>query len=228
MDEINAFRSLGALFRSAIGLATALATVGAIAAPASAEESLRYGSSGPRVARLQRELKATSYRTGRVDGQFGYKTLHSVYAFEKVHGLPRDGTVTDWELNKIANSPRPKAPSGRANTFIDVDISRQVMFEVRDGRVSTGSERYYTVDGKTSKAHTPRGSFTIKRKIRGWRVAPLGRLYYPSYFHEGFAFHGSESVPTYPASHGCVRVPMYVAKRLFHRSPIGKHVYIHR
>lgn len=203
-------------------------------ATAAAGSTLGYGSSGPRVARMQRALKSTSYPVRKVDGEFGYKTLQAVYAFEKVHGLRRDGMVTDSELDGIKRSPRPMAPNRRATTFIDVDISRQVLFEVKDGRVvhsipvSTGTERYYTMDGETYKSHTPTGSFTIERKIHRWRYSDLGGLYYPFYFHEGFAFHGSESVPTFPASHGCIRVPMYVARALFYRSPIGKRVYIHR
>ena len=35
-------------------------------------------------------------------------------------------------------------------------------------------------------------------------------LYYPSYFLRGFAVHGYVDVPTYPASHGCVRIPIWV------------------
>ncbi|MDQ3646400.1 MAG: L,D-transpeptidase family protein [Actinomycetota bacterium] len=213
---------------SAIVLAVSLAP-----AAAASEGDIRYGDSGARVARLQRALRSTSYPTGAVDGEFGYKTLQSVYAFEKVHGMRRDGVVTDWQLRRIERSPRPTAPDRPTDTFIDVDISRQVLFEVKDGRVthtipvSTGNEEYYTQDGETAKAHTPRGSFAIERKISGWRYSSLGGLYYPSYFHNGYAFHGSESVPTYPASHGCVRIPMYIAKALFNRSPIGEAVYIH-
>ena len=54
-------------------------------------------------------------------------------------------------------------------------------------------------------ADTPRGSYDIERRIDGVRVAPLGRLYRPLYFKGGFAIHGSNNVPGYPASHGCVR-----------------------
>ena len=40
-------------------------------------------------------------------------------------------------------------------------------------------------------------------------------LWYPLYFLRGFAIHGYPSVPAYPASHGCVRVPMWIAPSLF-------------
>jgi lipoprotein-anchoring transpeptidase ErfK/SrfK len=52
-------------------------------------------------------------------------------------------------------------------------------------------------------------------------------LYYPAYFLRGFAIHGYPDVPTYPASHGCVRVPMWVASRLYELHPYGYTVRIY-
>ena len=40
----------------------------------------------------------------------------------------------------------------------------------------------------------------------GWWEGDLGRIYRPKYFSGGQAVHGSNNVPNYPASHGCVRV----------------------
>ncbi|HEX2195305.1 MAG TPA: L,D-transpeptidase family protein, partial [Actinomycetota bacterium] len=196
--------------------------------------TLNAGDSGAEVAYLQKTLAEISYPAGRRDGSFGYATQQAVYAFEKVKGLTRDGVVTPQQMTQIATSRRPVVPSkGKPGSFVDVDISRQVLFEVRKGRVthtlpiSSGNEEYYTVDGQTYKAHTPRGSFTIERKIEGVRVSRLGKLYDPSYFVGGYAIHGSQSVPVYPASHGCVRIPMYVRKAFFRRTPIGKAVFVH-
>ncbi|MDQ4124362.1 MAG: polysaccharide deacetylase family protein [Actinomycetota bacterium] len=196
--------------------------------------TLRAGDSGAEVAYLQKTLDEISYPVGRRDGSFGYETQQAVYAFEKVKGLTRDGVVTPQQMTQIALSRRPVVPSkGKPSRFVEVDISRQVLFEVKKGRVthtlpiSSGNEEYYTVDGETYKAHTPRGSFTIERKIEGVRVSRLGKLYHPSYFVGGYAIHGSQSVPVYPASHGCVRIPMYVRKAFFRRTPVGKAVFVH-
>jgi peptidoglycan/xylan/chitin deacetylase (PgdA/CDA1 family) len=196
--------------------------------------TLAAGDSGPEVSYLQKTLSSISYPAGRQDGSFGYETQQAVYAFEKVKGLTRDGVVTPQQMSEIAVSRRPVVPSkGKPNAFVDVDVSRQVLFEVKNRRVthtipiSSGNEEYYTVDGQTYKAHTPRGSFTIERKIAGVRVSRLGKLYHPSYFVGGYAIHGSQSVPVYPASHGCVRIPMYVRKAFFRRTPVGKAVFVH-
>ena len=195
--------------------------------------TLQAGDTGSEVFYLQKTLSSISYPAGRQDSSFGYETQQAVYAFEKVKGLTRDGVVTPQQMAQIATSTRPRAPKRDAKTFVDIDVSRQVLFEVKKGRVahtlpvSSGNEEYYTVDGETYKAHTPRGSFHIERKIEGVRVSRLGKLYDPSYFIGGFAIHGSQSVPVYPASHGCVRIPMYVRKAFFRRTPVGKPVYVH-
>lgn len=195
--------------------------------------TLKSGSQGPEVAYLQKTLKSISYPAGSVDGAFGYPTLQAVYGFEKVTGLTRDGVVTPAQMSAIAIARRPKGIRQEPRNYIEVDISRQVVFEVRDRKVahtipmSSGNEEYYTVDGQTYKAHTPRGDFVIERKIRGERVSRLGTLYDPSYFVGGYAFHGSTSVPVYPASHGCIRLPMYQSVPFFNRNPVGMPVFIH-
>jgi lipoprotein-anchoring transpeptidase ErfK/SrfK len=47
------------------------------------------------------------------------------------------------------------------------------------------------------------------------------------YFTGGYAIHGNPSVPPYPASHGCVRVPMWVAPLLYATTPYGQTVYVY-
>lgn len=195
--------------------------------------TLRSGSSGGDVFYLQKRLNRTSYPAGAADGGFGYATLQAVYAFEKTKRLARDGVVTPAQMTQIAMSPAPRAPRKKPGTYVDIDISRQVLFEVRKGKVrhtlpiSSGNEEYYTVDGQTYKAHTPRGDFVVERKIAGKRVSRLGTLWWPSYFVGGYAVHGSDSVPTYPASHGCVRIPRYVERKFFYRNPVGTPLFVH-
>jgi peptidoglycan/xylan/chitin deacetylase (PgdA/CDA1 family)/peptidoglycan hydrolase-like protein with peptidoglycan-binding domain len=195
--------------------------------------TLRAGSGGPEVTFLQKVLRQRSYPAGATDGSFGYATLQATYAFEKVHGLTRDGVVTPLQMTQIVALPRPPTPRRKYHNFIDIDISRQVLFEVRNDKVvhtlpiSSGNEANYTVDGETRRAHTPRGGFKILRKIEGKRVSDLGTLYWPSYFVGGYAIHGSDSVPTYPASHGCVRIPRYLEQAFFYRNPVDRPVFVH-
>ncbi len=116
---------------------------------------------------------------------------------------------------------------------IDINVTEQVLSEVVDGQVvsahhiSTGSGEGYWYDGEWWVAETPRGWFQIYAKDAGWQEGSLGWMYSPMYFVGGFAIHGSNSVPDYPASHGCVRVPMWVAPHLYASIPYGERVYVY-
>jgi lipoprotein-anchoring transpeptidase ErfK/SrfK len=52
-------------------------------------------------------------------------------------------------------------------------------------------------------------------------------MYYSLFWLRGFAIHGYPSVPPWPASHGCVRIPMWQAPRLFSRWDVGTTVYVY-
>ncbi|HUR48214.1 MAG TPA: L,D-transpeptidase, partial [Acidimicrobiales bacterium] len=80
--------------------------------------------------------------------------------------------------------------------------------------------------GDCATAVTPGGSFKITRRIPGWRTSRLGQLYNPLYFNGGIAIHGAPSVPAYPASHGCVRIPMHSARWFPDTVPNGTPVYV--
>jgi hypothetical protein len=121
--------------------------------------------------------------------------------------------------------------SGGGNR-VEIDLKRQVLQLYKGGAlvrtlsVSTGSGKHYCVEGECAEAVTPGGSFKVNRKIRGLRVSRLGELYNPLYFNGGIAMHGSASVPAYPASHGCVRIPMNSSLWLFDNVPSGTPVYV--
>ena len=194
---------------------------------------IELGATGPWVRLVQERLLAATYDPGPVDGQFGSATQHAVIAFEKVNSLSLDGTIDRREMKLILEAPVPSPDPLSAGSYVEVDIGDQVLFEVRDGRVvqtlpvSTGNGAYYTSANGTAVASTPRGSFTIFSKIAGWHVGYLGAMYYPSYFSGGYAIHGSSSVPSYPASHGCVRIPLHSSVGFFERNPIGTPVHVH-
>jgi lipoprotein-anchoring transpeptidase ErfK/SrfK len=92
-------------------------------------------------------------------------------------------------------------------------------------------------DGKTKRAihvsagapstPTPSGSYSVFRKERNsWSVPFQQWLPYASYFNAGIAFHEYAQVPTYPASHGCVRVPSPEARFVYGFAKIGTAVIV--
>ena len=187
----------------------------------------------PTVLKLQERLAELGYDVGTPDGKWGARTTYSLMAFQKVEGLSvdgQDGPQTQAAL-ATASPPGPMLPGG-APTRIEIDVARQVLFHWVGGSlarilpVSTGNNEYYCVDGECSVAVTPGGSFRIGRKAAGLEVAPLGELWWPMYFNGGIAIHGSPSVPAYPASHGCIRIPMYAAPTFYDEVPAGTRVHV--
>ena len=178
--------------------------------------SLARGSRGPSVLALERRLAELRYALPRVDALYGHDTFEAVLAFQKVHGLPRTGTVEPWLWRRLATAevPRPR----RGGDYIEVDKTRQTLFVVRDGEVT---KIVHVSTGLTG--NTPLGNWQVYRKVPGWDWV----LWYPLYFLRGFAIHGYPSVPAYPASHGCVRVPMWIAPSLFDAHGFGTTVSIH-
>ena len=185
------------------------------------------------ILALQRRLGELGYDMGTPDGHFGWRTYYTVMAFQKVEGLPRTGDDSASLRQALAHAspPRPFVPNG-VPTRVEIDLDRQVLLLWQGGAlarvlsVSTGSGARYCVDGDCDVAVTPTGTFHIGRKYPGMEVSRLGELYHPMYFYGGIAIHGSPSVPAYPASHGCVRVPMYAAASLFDQVPSGTTVYV--
>ena len=70
--------------------------------------------------------------------------------------------------------------------------------------------------------NTPLGSWQVYRKSAGGT-----RCSGPDVLKGGFAIHGYPSVPAFPASHGCVRVPMWIAPSLFSANDYGATVVVH-
>ena len=179
--------------------------------------TLRIGSHGPGVLALKRRLTELGYALPSVDSGYGYGTSEAVLAFQKVHGLPRTGRVDRrfWRVLAGASRPRPRVPRG---DYLEVSKSRQTLYEVRDGEV----ERVIHVStGATG--NTPVGTWRVYREVFGWDWV----LYHPMYFLRGFAIHGYPSVPAWPASHGCVRIPLWLASGLRERWGYGSVVRVY-
>ena len=201
------------------------------------ERTLHSGMTGPDVRALQRQLTALHYDVGGVDGTFDFDTQHAVVAFQKVNRLDRDGVVgmDVWRVLDDPRKPRLHHPADASSAGIEVDLKHQVLIYAVHGKVrrildsSTGGGYYYTgSDGTQQRAITPTGHFHIVYKRDGWVTSDLGTLYRPAYFnYSGYAIHGEDQVPSYPASHGCVRITVPAMDRLNAKLPVGLSVWIY-
>jgi hypothetical protein len=212
------------------------ATIVTLALHMSTRSAVASGHSPDRRGTLEVEklLSNLGYWISKVDGVADTSTYHAIMAFQKVEGRKRTGKIRAADLEALRFAERPKARFGTGPAHVEIDITRQVLFLVDSSGtvthilpVSSGNEKRYFDQGKWQVAHTPRGHFRIMRKINGVRKASLGDLYYPNYFSDGVAIHGSNSVPPFPASHGCVRIPRFADRAFFALAHLGTEVFVY-
>jgi hypothetical protein len=175
------------------------------------------------VAQLGDRLRRLHY-AAPFGAAFDGRMLDAVYAFQKVQRLPRTGAVDTRFWSALGRARIPSPRYSRPATHLEVNKASQVLYVVRKSKVAL------IVPISTAGlagTFTPVGRFAVYRKVRGFDPSPLGTLYDPLYFTGGYAIHGNPSVPPYPASHGCVRVPMWVAPHLYATIPYGQTVYVY-
>ena len=78
--------------------------------------SLKNGSTGAEVKKMQQRLKALGYLKGSADGDFGDATEAAVKAFQARNGLTVDGKAGTATLNKLYSSTALKATTAPTNT----------------------------------------------------------------------------------------------------------------
>ena len=171
-------------------------------------------SGGASIRALQRRLRRLGYVTGS-PGSYDARTARAVLAFRKVTGMARTTSASTAVMRRIARGAgRFRIRFPEHGRHIEADLSRQVIALIEGGRV----RRIYPVSSGTPSTPTVLGSFKVYSRTPG--TNSLGMVH-SAYFHRGYATHGYASVPTYPASHGCLRVPIPDAKSLFDWIRIG-------
>jgi hypothetical protein len=189
--------------------------------PVAAYPDLSKGSSGGLVKVLQERLNALHYYCGDPDGNFSAHTRDAVYAFQKYYRLKRTGVVdqTVWDALFSASAPVPVYQSGPTRR-VEVDLTRQIMMLIDTEQV------VMVVHVSTGKFGTPTGMWRTRTLSHGWRPTSLGPIYSPSYFMPRNAIHGYPSVPLYPASHNCVRTPIWIQDRVIDMLEMDELVHV--
>jgi peptidoglycan hydrolase-like protein with peptidoglycan-binding domain len=199
------------------------------------------GSAGPEIKLIQDRLIELKFDPGVADGAFGVRTQQAVWAFEKlVMGVPRDqvtGKVTPemWSRMQDPLLILPRRPDSTPN-HTEIYLPEQVLivFHGEDPvvvtHISSGTNEEWCEEvtispgeqgnetgtepikkGVCGLSWTPGGVYKYYRMVVGRRESQLGGMYNPVYFNKGIAVHGGKEVPDYPASHGCIRLPMHVS-----------------
>jgi len=201
-----------------------------ITAPQSAQAQ-KASLTRPQTKEAEQKLADLGYWTGAIDGVVDPATRAALIAFQKWEGRALTGRLTIDELEAIRNAAAPMPRDGNY-AHVEVDIDRQVLLlvdekeRVRVLPVSTGTEKPFVYDGQTSIAYTPRGRFVVYEKGVGWEDNLPG-MYYANYISGGIAIHGSNNVPVQPASHGCIRIPVFAAREVSKLLKLGTIVLVY-
>jgi hypothetical protein len=171
---------------------------------------------------------------------YGGDTMMAVWAFQAlVQKMTRD-TIVDfvtpvlWESIRGNVTITPRRQPGSPN-HVEVYLPEQVMAVFKGQQlllvthISTGTGQKWceevTIDpgeegnkgtepikmGVCGEAITPGGIYYFYNRKLGLRESKLGTMWNPVYFNFGVAIHGAMMVPKEPASHGCVRIPIFVS-----------------
>jgi hypothetical protein len=158
-----------------------------------------------------------------VTGSLEYRTSQALLAFQGWEGLARTGGVTEEVQVELLKAKRPRATSRRPGRAIEIHRDLGVLLAIEDGEVVRA---IHTSTG--AGGITPAGSFNVYRKeSMSWSVPFSVWMPYAAYFVGGIATHEYPDVPSYPASHGCVRLPAGEAERVYAFVEIGTPVRVY-
>lgn len=179
------------------------------------------GARGPGVWLLQSRLSALHLAVPR-SGVFDEGTAQAVVAYRKLTGLARAPT-TDAQLLRML---RRRAGAFRVRyrgdgRHVEANLSEQVLAEIEPGgRV----RRIYTISSGKPSTPTVLGRFRVYSKTPGTNAEGMVDS---NYFIRGYAIHGYAEVPTYAASHGCLRVPIPDAPAIYAWVRVGTPVDVY-
>jgi peptidoglycan hydrolase-like protein with peptidoglycan-binding domain len=185
------------------------------------DADMSAGARGPGVWLLQSKLSALHLAVPR-SGVFDEGTGQAVVAYRKLTGLARipstDARVMRM-LRRGAGDFRVRYP--RDGRHVEADLAKQVLAEIEPGgRV----RRIYTTSSGKPSTPTVLGRFRVYSKTPGTNSEGMVDS---NYFIRGYAIHGYAEVPTYAASHGCLRVPIPDAPAIYAWVQVGTPVDVY-
>jgi peptidoglycan hydrolase-like protein with peptidoglycan-binding domain len=182
---------------------------------------LSEGSQGGSVWQLQAELAALHYDVPQ-DGSFEAATGRAVIAYRKLTGLervPYTNTRIFALLQQGDGGFRVRYRSD--GKHVEADLSKQVLAEIEPG-----GRVHEIFDISSGKPSTPTviGRFRVYEKTPGYNSEAMLDS---NYFIAGYAIHGYAEVPTFAASHGCLRVPIPNAASIYAWVQLGTPVDVY-
>jgi hypothetical protein len=178
-------------------------------------EATAPGSSGEMVDLLQSRLAALHVYIPRT-GRFDYGTELALDTYHRLLGQGEgDTSAGPATVNDLLNGTgafHVRFPS--QGYHAEGDLSDQVLAYI------DGDQVRYLLPISSGKPSTPTilGSFRVYRKQPEYTS---DGMYFSNFFSGGYAIHGYDPAPDYPASHGCMRLNMVDAIFAYNLLTIG-------
>jgi hypothetical protein len=179
-----------------------------------------FGSRGPFVSLIQQRLNALHIFVPQ-SGVYDTYTGLALDAYHRLlgHGVSQSlDAATVSELLAGVGTFHVRYP--KDGIHVEGDLSRQLIAEINGSKVVW----IYPISSGNPSTPTVLGRFRVYYRVPGY--LPDG-MYYSSFFFRGYAIHGYNPAPDYPASHGCMRLPIIDAISVYNWVNFGDWVDVY-
>jgi len=181
--------------------------------------ALHEGQCGDVVAGFKKAMRKMGYIANSGDC-FGGKTARGVLAYRKVNGMTRSYRAGAGLVKRaFGGKGEYHVLHPAAGEHLEAPLSKQVLVFAKGDKPFA----VYPVSSGKSSTPTVTGHFTFIRTEPGYNSHGM---YYSFYFYGGYAVHGYESVPDYPASHGCIRTFIADQPEIYNRIHYGEPIFV--
>jgi hypothetical protein len=182
---------------------------------------VHFGSTGRFVQLVQQRLEDLHFYIP----QSGVYDSHTGLAVDAYHRLLGWGTsqslggATISALLDGRGSFHVRDP--RDGKHVEGNLGKQLLALIYGKRVY----RIYPISSGKPSTPTVLGHFKVYQRTPGY--LPDG-MYYSDFFYGGYAIHGFNPAPDYPASHGCMRLPISDAISVYNWLTYGNVVDVYQ
>lgn len=182
-------------------------------------EAFHRGECGNNVVAFKKALRKLGYIANRGRCYKG-KTARGVLAYRKVNGMNRGMRAGKGLVKRVlAGKGGYRVRHRGAGRHVEASLGKQVLVFAKGRRPYA----IYPVSSGKSSTPTVTGHFEFIRTEPGYNSHGM---YYSWYFYGGYAVHGYNSVPDYPASHGCIRTFIADQPEIYNRIEYGEDIFI--
>lgn len=181
--------------------------------------ALHQGQCGNVVVGFKKAMRKMGYiaNSGRC---FGGKTARGVLAYRKVNGMSRSYRAGKGLVKSVfSGKGEYHVVHPAAGEHLEAPLSKQVLVFAKGDKPFA----VYPISSGKSSTPTVTGHFSFIRQEPGYNSHGM---YYSFYFYGGYAVHGYESVPDYPASHGCIRTFIADQPEIYDRINFGEEIFV--